>query len=227
MLAWLLPSSPLKLRLLRMLGHDIAESAIVGPTLVLGCGRFSVGAGSVIDPFNLFKSLSRVKLGEQVRMGRFNQVSAARGFQQYSPRVGAFIVGDEVTITNRHYFDCSGQVVLRNHTAIGGIRTIVQSHEFDLGGSVSRVDVTEVGEFTMLGTRCLVLMGARLPSHSVFAAGSVVPRTRDGVDQPSGLYGGVPATHRTDIGELGWYNDRRVVRDVTEFDDSTFLDPDE
>jgi hypothetical protein len=47
--AWLLPASSLKTWALRKLGNDIADDAIIGPNLVIGCGRFRVGVGTVID----------------------------------------------------------------------------------------------------------------------------------------------------------------------------------
>jgi hypothetical protein len=53
--AWLLPASSLKTWALRKLGNDIADDAIIGPNLVIGCGRFRVGEGTVIGPFNLFR----------------------------------------------------------------------------------------------------------------------------------------------------------------------------
>jgi hypothetical protein len=53
--AWLLPASSLKTWALRKPGNDIADDAIIGPNLVIGCGRFRVGEGTVIGPFNLFR----------------------------------------------------------------------------------------------------------------------------------------------------------------------------
>ena len=37
--AWVLPASSLKTWALRKLRHDIADDAIIGPNLVIGCGR--------------------------------------------------------------------------------------------------------------------------------------------------------------------------------------------
>lgn len=38
-LAWVLPASSLKTWALRKLRNDIADDAIIGPNLVIGCGR--------------------------------------------------------------------------------------------------------------------------------------------------------------------------------------------
>jgi hypothetical protein len=161
--AWLLPNSSLKTWTLRKLGNDISDGAIIGPNLVIGCGRFRVGEGTVIEPFNLFKGLSRVNLGSRARIGRYNQISAAPEYQRLSDRVGAFVMHDISLLTHRHYIDCSGQVIIGYHAVIAGIRTIVQSHEFDLEQSVATVGRVMVGEYAQTGTRCLLLKDSVVP----------------------------------------------------------------
>ena len=37
--AWLLPTSSLKTWALRKLGNEISDDTIIGPNLVIGCGR--------------------------------------------------------------------------------------------------------------------------------------------------------------------------------------------
>jgi hypothetical protein len=131
--AWLLPNSSLKTWALRMLGNEISDDTIIGPNLVIGCGRFRVGEGTMIEPFNLFKGLSWVSLGSRVRIGRYNQISAAPEYQRFQRQGGC------VRHARHEPFDIpalhrllGAQVVIGYHAVVAGRRTIVQSHEFDL-----------------------------------------------------------------------------------------------
>ncbi len=222
LIAWLLPASKLKILILRRLGNEIGESTTIGPNLVVGCGRFHIGDGSMIDPFNLFKGLARVEIGSRVRIGRNNQISASRAFQQYSDRVGAFIMRELSLITNRHYVDCAGQVIIERHAAVGGLRTIIQSHEFDLGKSDATVGQVTVGEYAMTGACCVLLKDSYVPPYSVLAAGTVLPKRRPDSEMKRGLYGGVPAKFIRELPDLEWYNDDEVVRSVKPFNDEVF-----
>ncbi|UUO02951.1 hypothetical protein M4D79_06935 [Mycolicibacterium novocastrense] len=220
--AWLMPASRLKVWLLRKLGNVIGDRVTIGPNLVLGCGRFEIGDDTVLDPLNLFKGLARVEIGRRVRIGRYNQFSASPEYQKYSDRVGQFIMRDVALVTNRHYIDCSGEVIVDYHAAIGGLRTVVQSHEFDLVDSAATVGRVVIGEFAMTGACCLLLKDCFVPPYSVLAAGTVMAKQRDGEEMKRGLYGGVPARFLRELPELGWYQDDEVVRAVKPFDDDHF-----
>lgn len=219
--AWLLPSSRFKIWLLRKLGNVVGERVVIGPNLVLGCGGFEIGDDTVLDPFNLFKGLSRVVMGNRVRIGRYNQISASPEYQKYSDKVGVFIMRDVTLVTNRHYIDCSGQVIIDYHAAVGGLRTVMQSHEFDLVASHATVGRVVVGEFAMTGACCILLKDCTVPPYSVLAAGTVMGKRRDG-EMKRGLYGGVPARFIRELPELGWYQDDEVVRAVKPFSDDHF-----
>jgi acetyltransferase-like isoleucine patch superfamily enzyme len=221
--AWLLPTSSVKTWALRKLGNDISDDAIIGPNLVIGCGWFRVGEGTVIEPFNLFKGLARVNLGSRARIGRYNQISAAPEYQRFSDKVGAFVMHDISLLTNRHYIDCSGQVVIGYHAVIAGIRTIVQSHEFDLEQSVATVGRVMVGEYAQTGTRCLLLKNSVVPPYSVLAAGTVLAKQRDGAEMKPGLYGGTPAKFIRELQYGAWYHsDHFHIHPLKPFDDHMF-----
>ena len=48
LIAWLLPTCGFKRWALRSLGNHIGHDVILGPTLVLNCGRFSIADGAAI-----------------------------------------------------------------------------------------------------------------------------------------------------------------------------------
>ena len=45
--AWLLPSCRFKLWALRSLGNQIGSDVVLGPNLVVGCGRFEIADGGI------------------------------------------------------------------------------------------------------------------------------------------------------------------------------------
>src|ERR671936_200276 len=115
LIVWLVPNCGFKRWALRKLGNDIADNVIVGATLVLGCGRFSLADGAIILNFNVFRRLAYVELGRKAFIGSWNQFTAAPEYQNYSNHVGMLLMHELALITNRHHLDCSGQVILRRY----------------------------------------------------------------------------------------------------------------
>jgi acetyltransferase-like isoleucine patch superfamily enzyme len=223
LILWLLPNSSFKTWGLRRLGNHIGDNVKLGPSLVLGCGRFSLGDGAAITNFNSFRNLSSVELGPKAFIGNFNQFTAAPDYQLFSPLVGKFIAGELTIVTNRHYFDCSGQIILRPFAGIGGIRSIFQSHEIDLEDNQTKVGRVVLGENAMTCTACTLLKDSHLPDRSVLAAGSILTKSKDGASPPtSGLYAGAPARFIREVKEFDWWTRDSYNTPVTAFDDAKF-----
>lgn len=223
LIAWLMPTCRFKLWALRFLGNRIGDGVVIGPTLVLGCGRFSIADGAVITDFNVFRRLSGVELGPRSLIGSFNQFTAAVEFQQHSPLVGKLIVGEQTIITNRHYFDCSGQVILGPYSVVGGLRSIIQSHEADLADNITKCGRVVLDRNAMTGTGCILLKDSHLPERSVLAAGSVLPKSRAGDNMPiSSLYGGTPARFIKELKDFQWWDRPEVLTPAAPFDDTVF-----
>jgi acetyltransferase-like isoleucine patch superfamily enzyme len=223
LIVWLLPSCAFKLWALRCLGNHIGHDVTLGPTLVLNCGRFSIADGAAILNFNIFRRLSSIELGQESTIGSFNQFSASVGYQQYSPLVGKLMVGKFGAFTNRHYVDCSGQVILRPFAAVGGLRTIILSHELDYVDNKTEPGRVVLGRNAVAVTGCILLKDSYLPERSVLAAGSVLSRAKGGDNMPvSGLYGGAPARFIREIKKLEWWDRTDPTTPVVPFDDEKF-----
>ncbi|GAA1885538.1 Carbonic anhydrase or acetyltransferase, isoleucine patch superfamily [Williamsia serinedens] len=190
---WMLPPSRLKNRALTLIGHDIAATARIGPVLVLGCERIVVGERSTIGPFNVFRSMRLVRIGIDCIFGQLNYVSAAPSFRALHPDAGGLIIGDLTIVTNRHYFDCSGEVVLKARSIVGGVRTILQTHEADLGRCTQTAGRITLHEGAMTATGCILMRGAELPSNSMLAAGSLLRGATKNGAPAEHLYVGRPA----------------------------------
>jgi acetyltransferase-like isoleucine patch superfamily enzyme len=223
LIAWLLPSSGFKLWALRSLGNHIGHDVTLGPNLVLNCGPFSIADGAEILNFNMFRRLSSIELGPKSAIGNFNQFTAAPEYQRYSPLVGKLIVGEFGAFTNRHYVDCSGQVILRPFAAVGGLRNIILSHELDYAENTTEPGRVVLGEKAVATAGCILLKDSYLPERSVLAAGSVLPRAKEGVDMPiSALYGGAPARFIREIKEYQWWDRTQPNTPAIPFDDEKF-----
>lgn len=222
LLVWLLPNSPFKHWALRKLGNRIGNRVHVGTNLVLSCGPFFLEDDVIIRTGNVFRNLAGAKLERAARIGAWNQITAAPGYQQFSDRVGTLIMAEMSLITYRHYLDCSGQVVIGRNSAIGGVKSIVQSHEFDMRTALTTVGRVTIGENTMCTTGVLLLKGANVPDRSILAAGSVMPKAKEGEEMPTGLYAGIPARHLRELSGFAWWHRTDLTVPITDFDDHMF-----
>ena len=222
---WLLPNSGLKTKILRRLGNHIGENASLGPSLVFNCGPFWIGDSAVICFGNVFRNLRHARLGKNTGIGNFNYITASTAYQKFSDYVGYFIVEEMAGVTNRHYIDCGGQVILRRNSGVGGIKSILQSHEIDVMKNESHPGQVILEENAMTGTGCILLKGARLPEKSVLAAGSVLTKAPRGAEMPThGLYAGAPARHVRELKDFKWWDREVFYCEETPFDDTKFKD---
>jgi acetyltransferase-like isoleucine patch superfamily enzyme len=223
LIAWLLPSCGLKLWALRSLGNHIGHDVILGPNLVLNCGPFSIADGAAIMNFNIFRQLSGIELGPESGIGNFNQFTAAPDYQRYSPLVGKLIIGKFGVVTNRHYVDCSGQVILRPFSGIAGVKSIILSHELDYAENKTEPGRVVLGRDAQTTAGCILLKDSYLPERSVLAAGSVLPRAKEGDNMPiSALYGGAPARFIREIKENQYWDRAHTHTPPVPFDDEKF-----
>ena len=218
-----MPSCRFKLWALRKLGNVIGANVSLGINLVIGGCAFSIDDNAIIRSGNVFRNLAYVRMGESSLIGSWNQITAAPEYQRYSDNVGMLLMGQSTIITNRHYLDCSGQVILRPNSGIGGIKSIFQSHEIDIANNETTVGQIVLEKSAMTGTGCIVLKGARVPERSILAAGSILPKARDHAAMPiSGLYGGAPARYIRELKDMAWWDRDVSATAVTPFDDAVF-----
>ena len=223
LIVWLLPSCGFKLWVLKSLGNHIGRDVALGPNLVLNCGPFTIADGAAIMNFNIFRQLSSIELGPKSSIGNFNQFTAAPDFQRYSPLVGKLIIGEFGIVSNRHYIDCSGQVILRPFSAIAGIKSVIQSHELDYAENKTEPGRVVLGRNAVTTTGCILLKDSYLPERSVLAAGALLSRTKDAHNMPvSSLYGGTPARCIRELKELKWWDRTCSHTAAAPFEDEKF-----
>ncbi|OLR92112.1 acyltransferase [Actinokineospora bangkokensis] len=190
-LCWLLPPHPLKNRLLTLLGHRVHPTARVGICLLTGTRDVRVGAGAHIGHGNAFRSLRALRVGAGAIVGQLNWFSTAPSLTLTDPRHGVADLGEHAVVSNRHYLDCSGGLVMADFATIGGVRCTVLTHSVDLttGKQTLRPVVLEHQAF--VSTNSTVMAGSHLAERAVLAAGSVT--ALEGRYDRHTLHGGVPA----------------------------------
>ena len=209
---WLSPPSRAKNWLLRRFGHTVDRHSRIGINLVIGCDRFIVGAHTVISSFNTFRTLRQVELGSGVQIGSWNWFSAHPLYREYSPENGLLEIGAGTFVTSRHYFDCSGTIVIGPSSAIAGQRSTLQTHELDLVQDRETVGSIRVGDHSFVSTGCILLRDSVLPPRSMLAAGSTLTKNTDSA-QPGGLWAGSPARFVKPLRGTWFEGDRTIVQE--------------
>jgi acetyltransferase-like isoleucine patch superfamily enzyme len=193
-LCWLfLPPSRLKNAILRRFGHQISDTAVIGPTIALGVKRFEIGENVRIALFNVFKDLSLARLDDDAVVESWNWISAAPEFQEIDAQAGTLHVQRAGKIGSRNYIDCSGTIILRPYCFVGGNRVFLQSHEPDFQLDRQMVGRIVIGHHALVNSCSVLLMGAQVPDQSVLAPNSTMRAPKPDDEMPRGVYSGSPA----------------------------------
>ncbi len=182
-LALTLPWTVRVVVLRHLVGFKIADLARIGISLI-DCDLAVAMAGARIGHFNVIRGLSELRLGPHASIGAFNWISGVRSMRGgvkflHSPdRVPSLSLDEHASVTRFHMFDCSDAVHIGAFTIVAGNMTQILTHGIDLdAGRVQRTGGVTVGKYCLIGTRCVILKGVRVPDYSVVAAGAVVNRT--------------------------------------------------
>lgn len=172
---------------------NIDKSARIGYSII-HVEAIDIGEHVKIGHFNLIKGLTHLRLSEYVSIGNFNWISAlslknAKRFQKTS-RFPSLAMGKHSAITQHHRLDCSGKISIGEYSIVAGYGTQILTHSIDLEKSVQSVLEIDIGAYTFIGTRSILLPGSNLPRYSVLGAGSVLVKA---YTEEYFLYSGVPA----------------------------------
>jgi acetyltransferase-like isoleucine patch superfamily enzyme len=190
LVVFLLPASRAKNFVLRCLGHPIDRTAQIGPNLVVGVSRFEAGPGAKVVIGNVFRGLAEVSLAPGVSIGQLNWFTAAPLFVGTTAEAAKLVLADNALITSRHYVDCSGGVFLDAYSMVGGVRSILLTHQANHVTGRQECAAIRIGEYSLLNGANRMVAGSALPARSMTGIGAVV---LPGLSAPARLYAGVPA----------------------------------
>lgn len=196
---WLLPASGFKNRLLKLFGHDIHRTAHVGPNLVIGVSKFEIEEYARLGPFNVIRGVRLAHLGRYSMVESWSWITAHPIYRTVDENAGTLFMGVCARLGSRSYVDCSGTVVLRAFSALGGNRCFLQTHEPNFDEDAQTVGRVTLGHHSLVGSCAVLLKGAYLPDQSILAANSTMVRSSADEASQSGLYAGAPAKWRREL----------------------------
>jgi|DEB19_MinimDraft_3_1074340.scaffolds.fasta_scaffold03963_3 acetyltransferase-like isoleucine patch superfamily enzyme len=197
----LFPASRFKNLIMNLLKLNIHASAKFGPNIIIGNCKITIGEGSLVRPFNIFRNVD-LRMGNEAIIGSWNWFSAAPALNKHSLFKGEMILGDSVAINSRNYFDCSGGISFGAFSDLAGVRSTFITHFIDTSINKQVCKPIRIGERTMLSSNVTVAPGAVVGAKSIVAMGSVLIAD----EYPSGcLIAGVPGKVKEPREGL-WFN---------------------
>lgn len=178
----------------RVFKWDIHQTAHIGMSIIYA-RKVELCAHAHIGRFNVIRNLELLSLGTNATIGNRNYVSALplnskRHFEDNPNRQAALVLKSDASITGRHIFDCNDTITIGDFALIAGRDSMFYTHGVDIVTNRQMSAPIIIGNYSMVGARCVILKGATLPEKSILAAQSVLnkPYTEGCI-----LYSGTPA----------------------------------
>ena len=191
-------------------GYSIHRTAHIGFSLVLA-KSVVLKKGSRIDSGNFINSIDDLVLEDYAKIGKYNWItgaSATTSAYAASPdRKCILKLGSHTRITDRHYFDCNGGIIMGSYTTVAGLYSQFISHGINILENKQEAELIVIGDYCMIGSGVKVLKNSSLPDRSVLAAGSILNKV---YSIPSGVFAGAPARRVKEIPPEAQYFHRMV-----------------
>lgn len=179
----LLPAGGPKNMALRRLGWTIGRDVSIGPCLIAGVRDAQIDDNAKIGPFNVFRNLLRLEVGEGALMGQWNWITGAQIILQ-AGAPGVFHLGPQTAFTSRHYVDCTGGLYVGAYSSIGGERSTFISHSADWNTAEQTWRPIRIGEYCLLSSNVQVTPGTFVGDRVIVGMGATLSGR---LDEP-GLY---------------------------------------
>jgi len=168
-----MPASRVKNWVLRQFNYQVPRTASFGPCLVVNVGFISLGADARIGPFNVFRDLRSLELGDRSVIGQWNWVSAASPLV-VAPGHGRLSLGRESALTSRHYVDASGGVSIGDFTTVAGVRSTFITHGIDWRRNEQSTRPIVIGDYCLVSSNVALPPGAIVPNRSLVGMGATI-----------------------------------------------------
>ena len=175
--------------------YEIAPTAKIGIAYVFP-KHLKMEKGSKIAHFTIAINLDEISMDINSSINRSNWItgfptnSKSRHFQHQKNRKSKLFLGKESSITKKHHLDCTSEIRIGNYTTIAGYDTQFLTHSINIEKCIQDSKEINIGDYCFVGTNCVILGGASLPSFSVLGAKSLLNKK---YTQQYMLYGGVNA----------------------------------
>src|SRR2546421_7504716 len=194
LLSFLLPWSLRRSFLEKQFGYQIHPSSRIGLSWI-NPTRLIMEENTRIDHLTLCKGLDLLHLKANSMIGRGNWITGfplgpSRHFAEETDRRPQLIVGEHGAITHRHFIDCTNSVTIGKFSTLAGFQSQIMTHSIDIERNCQASLPVRIGNYSFVGTNCVLLGGSVLPDFSVLGAKSLLNKSFTDSYQ---LYGGVPA----------------------------------
>ncbi len=198
--------------LVTVFGYAIHPTAFIGRSWIMP-KHLVMGESALIHHFTVCRHIDLLEMGDHAVIGRGNWITGypsdqTRHYAIQADRFPALILGSHSAITCRHLIDCTNTITVGRFSTVAGYQSQLMTHSVDVEESIQTSTPIAIGDYCFLGTNCVVLGGASLPSHSVLGAKGLLNKA---YSTPYRLYAGVPAVP---VKELDAESTKYFVRKV-------------
>lgn len=168
----------------------VNSNATIGLFVIIyDCKVVTINCNSKLYRFVKIMGLNNFSIGVNSLIGVGTQVISRHIDRKINKVIngGRFIIGSNVVITNKHLFDLSGNILIKESVVIGGANSLFYTHGFDCYGNFSYGDIV-LHKKIYIGAGCIFLPGIRIYSEIVIGAGALVSKSL----LKKGVYGGNP-----------------------------------
>ena len=188
---------PWKLRrafLEKQFDYQIHPTSYIGFSCIFPT-RLIMEEGSRIDHLTICKNIDLLHLKAHASIGRGNWITGfplgpSAHFAAETDRRPELILGEHSAITHRHFIDCTNLVTIGKFSTLAGFQSQIMTHSIDIERNCQASVPVRIGDYSFVGTNCVLLGGSALPDFSVLGAKSLLNKSFNDSYQ---LYGGVPA----------------------------------
>ncbi len=163
-----------------LMGYKISYSSKIGIGTVLA-NHSVIIQGTTIGRFNTYIGEFDLIVGDGTNIGNGNKFVCVPGCDG----VAFCEIGKNVHITNKHFFDTSGRIIIKDYTRIAGLGSQFWTH----GGKRKQTEIV-INEKCYVGSAVRISQGVKIAENIFIGLGSVVVDT---FNEPNVLIFGNPA----------------------------------
>ncbi len=194
LLVTVLPWKLRRILLNKLWGYSIHPTARIGLSYVFP-KKLIMAEGARIGHLNVAIHLEQVVMEKDSMICQRNWITGFplgdhTKFTRFPGRKPRLVIKEGSAITKQHHIDCTDTVTIGELTVLAGYGSQLLSHSTSIEHNDGACAPITIGHHCFVGTRCVLLPGAELPSHCVLGAGAVLNKR---FSEQYALYGGVPA----------------------------------
>lgn len=169
----LMPASRFKNAILRLLRHRIGRNSKIGICLFVNVKKISIDENVRIGSLNSFRNLEHLRLCSNTSIGNLNWLSASSILIENGGN-GSIEMKKSSVITNRHYLDLSGGLILGERSALWGVRSTLMTHGIEIESWLQKTKITEIGDDVVIGSNAVICPGTKISHGSFFGMGCLI-----------------------------------------------------